>query len=76
MDLYEYQGKQFLASFGVPVPEGEVAGSPAQAVAAAARVGYPVAVKAQVRVGGRGKAGGIRLVRDGAEARAAAEAIL
>ncbi|HVM03000.1 MAG TPA: ADP-forming succinate--CoA ligase subunit beta [Acidimicrobiales bacterium] len=76
MDLFEYQGKQFLAGMGVPVPAGAVADTPDQAVAAAGSVGYPVAVKAQVRVGGRGKAGGIRLVRDGAEARAAAEAIL
>ncbi len=76
MDLYEYQGKQFLASFGVPVPAGAVASTVEEAVAAAQQVGLPVAVKAQVRVGGRGKAGGIRLAGDTAEVRAAAEAIL
>ena len=76
MDLYEYQGKQFLGSFGVPVPAGEVASTTAEAVAAAEALGYPVAVKAQVRVGGRGKAGGIRLADDATSARAAAEAIL
>ena len=68
MDLYEYQGKQFLASFGVPVPAGEVASIAADVVAAAERLGFPVAVKAQVRVGGRGKAGGIRLAGDAVEA--------
>jgi succinyl-CoA synthetase beta subunit len=76
MDLYEYQGKQFLTSFGVPVPAGDVATTAESTVAAAERLGYPVAVKAQVRVGGRGKAGGIRLAGDAAEAGAAAEAIL
>jgi succinyl-CoA synthetase beta subunit len=76
MDLYEYQGKQFLASFGVPVPAGEVASTAADVVAAAERLGFPVAVKAQVRVGGRGKAGGIRLAGDAVEARTVAEAIL
>ncbi|MDQ3304848.1 MAG: acetate--CoA ligase family protein, partial [Actinomycetota bacterium] len=76
MDLYEYQGKQFLATFGVPVPAGEVAGTADGAVAVAEKLGFPVAVKAQVRVGGRGKAGGIRLAADAAEARVAADAIL
>ncbi len=76
VDLYEYQGKQFLASFGVPTPVGEVAADPLEVVAAAEHLGYPVVVKAQVRVGGRGKAGGIRVVADAEQARAAAEAIL
>lgn len=76
MDLFEHQGKQFLRHHGVAVPNGAVADDPDQAVLAAASLGYPVAVKAQVRVGGRGKAGGIRLARDEAEVRAAAEAIL
>ncbi|MFP5317461.1 MAG: ADP-forming succinate--CoA ligase subunit beta [Acidimicrobiia bacterium] len=76
MDLFEYQGKQFLSHHGVVVPHGAVADEPDHAVLAAESLGYPVAVKAQVRVGGRGKAGGIRLARDGAEVRAAAEAIL
>ena len=76
MDLFEYQGKQFLSRMGVTVPHGAVADEPDHAVLAAESLGYPVAVKAQVRVGGRGKAGGIRLAHDADESRAAAEAIL
>ncbi len=76
MDLFEYHGKELLASFGVPVPAGEVAATTAGAVAAGQRLGCPVVVKAQVRVGGRGKAGGIRVATDLAEVAAAAEAIL
>ncbi|MGH9276877.1 MAG: ADP-forming succinate--CoA ligase subunit beta [Acidimicrobiales bacterium] len=76
MDLFEYQGKQFLAAHGVAVVEGAVAATPAEVVAAAEALGFPVAVKAQVRVGGRGKAGGIRIAHDVAEAAAAGEAIL
>jgi succinyl-CoA synthetase beta subunit len=76
VDLFEYQGKQFLARFAVPVPSGAVADTPAEAAAAAERVGYPAAVKAQVRVGGRGKAGGIRIGHDAAEVEAHARAIL
>ncbi len=76
MDLYEYQGKQFLASLGVPTPAGEAVDDPEAVVAAAERLGFPVVVKAQVRVGGRGKAGGIRVATDAGEARAAAGAIL
>ncbi len=76
MDLFEYQGKQFLAQFDIPVPDGAVADTPQEAVAAAEKLGYPVAVKAQVRIGGRGKAGGIRLAHDSAEAASHAEAIL
>ena len=76
MDLFEYQGKQFFARFGVAVPEGEVADTVEEAVAAADRIGYPAVVKAQVRVGGRGKAGGIRVAADADASRAAAAAIL
>ena len=76
MDLFEYQGKQLLARFGVPVSPGEVADTTDEAVAAADRLGYPVVVKAQVQVGGRGKAGGIKLASDAAETRAHAGAIL
>ncbi|MGI9120434.1 MAG: ADP-forming succinate--CoA ligase subunit beta [Acidimicrobiales bacterium] len=76
MDLYEYQGKQLLASYAVPVPAGEVADDVDNAIAAAERLGFPVVVKAQVRVGGRGKAGGIRLAADGTEVAAAASVIL
>ena len=76
MDLLEYQGKQLFARHGIPVPEGEPATKVDQAVAAAERIGYPVAVKAQVKIGGRGKAGGIKIAKDKAEAKEAASAIL
>jgi succinyl-CoA synthetase beta subunit len=76
VDLLEHQGKEFFASFGLPTSPGEVAFSPAEAVAAAERIGYPVVVKAQVHTGGRGKAGGIRLGADADEVRRHAEAIL
>ena len=61
MDLFEYQGKQYFARYGIPVSPGDVATSVDEAVRAAEAAGYPVVVKAQVRVGGRGKAGGIKL---------------
>ena len=61
MDLVEYQGKQYFARYGLPMPSGEVADTVAEAEAAAERLGYPVVVKAQVQVGGRGKAGGVKL---------------
>jgi succinyl-CoA synthetase beta subunit len=76
MDLLEYQGKQLFARHGVPVPAGAPARTVPEAVAAAEEVGYPCVVKAQVQIGGRGKAGGIRLAHDRAEAQAHAEAIL
>jgi succinyl-CoA synthetase beta subunit len=76
MDLYEYQGKALFARVGVPVPEGRVATSVAEARAAAEELGGSVVVKAQVQVGGRGKAGGIKLAEDVDEATAHAEAIL
>ena len=76
MDLFEYQGKQFLASFGVPVPAGAVAERVDEAVAAGESIGFPVVVKAQVRVGGRGKAGGIKLAADAGELRHHADAVL
>src|SRR4051794_15438027 len=76
MDLLEYQGKQLFAKHGIPVPSGEVAGTVDQAVAAAERIGYPCAIKAQVLIGGRGKAGGIKIAKDTEEARAHADAIL
>ncbi len=64
MDLFEYQGKQFFASFDIPVSPGEAVTSVDDAVAAGDRIGYPVVVKAQVQVGGRGKAGGVKLADD------------
>jgi succinyl-CoA synthetase beta subunit len=76
MDLLEYQGKQLFKNHGVPVPEGRPATSVPQAVEAADDLGYPVVIKAQVLIGGRGKAGGIKLANDRAEAEQHAEAIL
>src|SRR6185312_9009265 len=76
MDLLEYQGKQLFARHGVPVPKGAAASTVDQAVAAADEIGYPCVVKAQVQVGGRGKAGGIKVANDRAEAEAHATAIL
>ena len=67
MDLLEYQGKQFFATFGIPVSDGRAVDTVDEAVAAADAVGYPVVVKAQVHVGGRGKAGGVKLANDADE---------
>jgi succinyl-CoA synthetase beta subunit len=76
MDLLEYQGKRLFAKHGVPVPEGRPATSVQEAVEAAEELGYPCVVKAQVLIGGRGKAGGIKLANDRAEAEQHAQAIL
>src|SRR5262249_36044432 len=76
MDLLEYQGKQLFAEHGIAVPSGEVASTVEEAVAAAERIGYPCAIKAQVLIGGRGKAGGIKIANDRAEAEQHAAAIL
>ena len=77
MDLFEYQGKQFFGSFGIPVSAGDVVETVEDAVAVAERLNYfPVVVKAQVQVGGRGKAGGVKLAKSSAEAREHAEKIL
>ena len=76
MDLFEYQGKQYFARFGIPVSPGGVADTVDEAVAQADRVGYPVVVKAQVQVGGRGKAGGIKLANTADEVRTHAGNIL
>jgi succinyl-CoA synthetase beta subunit len=76
MDLLEYQGKQLFARHGVPVPTGRPATTIEEAVAAADDIGYPCVVKAQVQIGGRGKLGGIKIARDGHEAREHAQAIL
>ena len=75
MKLLEYQAKEVLASLGIAIPPGVVARNPDEAASAFARLG-PVAVKAQVPVGGRGKAGGIKLARSEDEARRAAEQII
>ena len=76
MDLLEYQGKQLFAKHGVPVPSGKHATSVDDAVAAANEIGYPIVVKAQVAIGGRGKAGGIKVAKNEDEARMHATAIL
>jgi succinyl-CoA synthetase beta subunit len=76
VDLVEYQGKQYFARYGVPISDGGVADTVEDAVVAADAVGYPVVVKAQVQVGGRGKAGGVKLAADAGEARQHATDIL
>ncbi len=69
MALLEYQGKQLFARYGIPVSPGAAAVTVDEAVAAAEQAGYPVVIKAQVRVGGRGKAGGIKIADNADEAR-------
>ena len=76
MDLFEYQGKQYFARFGIAVSPGDIADTVDEALAVAQRVGYPVVVKAQVKVGGRGKAGGVKLANDDDEVRLHAGNIL
>jgi len=76
MDLLEYEGKRLFADAGLPVLASRVAGTAAEAAAAADELGLPVAVKAQAKTGGRGKAGGIRVCRTAAEVTAAATDIL
>ena len=76
MDLYEYQGKDLFRRVGIPVSEGRLATTPEEARGAAEELGGPVVVKAQVLTGGRGKAGGIKLAEDPADAEAKARDIL
>src|SRR5215472_4430393 len=76
MDLYEYQGKQLFRQFGIPVSEGRLAATPEEARAAAEELGGQTVVKAQVLTGGRGKAGGVKLADDPADAEAKARDIL
>jgi succinyl-CoA synthetase beta subunit len=76
VDLYEYQGKELFARYGIPVSEGRLATTPQEAREAAKAVGTPVVVKAQVLTGGRGKAGGIKLADSPEEAEEHASAIL
>jgi succinyl-CoA synthetase beta subunit len=76
MDLLEYQGKQLFAKHGLPVPDGRHAASVEDAVAAAEELGFPCVIKAQVAIGKRGKAGGIKIAQNTEEAREHAEAIL
>ena len=76
MNLLEYQAREILRRYGIPVPPGEVASTPAEARAIAERFGGKVVVKAQVHAGGRGKAGGVKLAKTAAEAETHAKAIL
>ena len=76
MKIHEYQARELLASYGVAVPPGRVARSAEEAVAIASEIGLPVVIKAQVLVGGRGKAGGVRLAHTEKEVREAANKIL
>ena len=76
MDLFEYQARDLFESYGVPVLQGLIADTPAEAAEAAAKIGGTVVVKAQVKAGGRGKAGGVKLAHTPEEAATAAEAIL
>ncbi len=76
MDLFEYQGKQYFARYGIPVSPGGPADTVDEAVTVAESAGYPVVVKAQVQVGGRGKAGGIKLAENADEVRLHAGNIL
>ena len=76
MNVHEYQAKQWLARFGVPVPEGRVAATAEEARAAAQEIGFPCVVKAQIHAGGRGKAGGVKVVHTAEEAAGFAEGLL
>ena len=76
MNLHEYQARTLLRAAGVPMPDGDVAATPEEAEAIARRLGGPVVVKAQVHAGGRGKAGGVKLAKDPADALAHARKIL
>ncbi len=76
MKLHEYQSKRIFAEYGVPIPQGEVATTPSEAREIARKLGGPVVIKSQVLVGGRGKAGGVKLARNPDEAEALADQIL
>ena len=76
MKLHEYQSKRIFADYGVPIPDGDIATTPAEARAIAERIGKPVVIKSQVLVGGRGKAGGIKLAQTPDEAQGVAAGIL
>jgi succinyl-CoA synthetase beta subunit len=76
MNIHEHQGKELLRKYGVAVPDGQACFTVDEAVAAAERLGFPCVVKAQIHAGGRGKAGGVKLVKSAAEARAVATELL
>jgi succinyl-CoA synthetase beta subunit len=73
VNIHEYQAKEILSQYGLPIPKGQVASDPESARRIAAALGGPVVVKAQVLVGGRGKAGGVKLAKDPDEAAARAK---
>src|SRR4030066_2385736 len=74
--LYESQGKQLLNAAKVPIPQGEVATTPQEVAKIAEKIGKPVAIKAQIWAGGRGKAGGIKFANNSGEAEAVAKELL
>ncbi len=76
MDLYEYQGKRYFARYGIPTSPGGIADNVEEAIEQADAAGYPVVLKAQVKVGGRGKAGGIQIAQNADEVKKHAKAIL
>ena len=76
MNIHEYQAKAVLSRYGVAVPKGKVADTPAQAEVIAEEFGTPVVVKAQIHAGGRGKGGGVKLAKTSAEARKYAKQII
>ena len=76
MDLFEYQARDLFEKHGVPVLAGAVATTPEEAYSAAAKIGGKVVVKAQVKVGGRGKAGGVKVADNADDAKEKASAIL
>ena len=76
MKLYEYEAKRIFAQYGIPIPEGDVATTPTQAREIAAKLNVPVAIKAQILVAGRGKAGGILFANTPEEAELAAKKLL
>ena len=76
MKIHEYQAKDIFSRYGIPIPEGRVAYTPEEAAEIAAELGGSAVVKAQVHAGGRGKAGGIKVVASPEEAAAAADAMI
>src|SRR5207249_10834332 len=76
MNIHEHQAKELLRRYGVAVPDGEACFTVDAGVATANRLGFPCVVKAQIHAGGRGKAGGVQVVRDAGEAEAAARTLL
>src|SRR3954463_8503947 len=76
VNIHEYQAKEIFRKYGIPIPPGEVAGTPEEAEKIARKFGTTVVVKAQVHAGGRGKAGGVKLAKTPEEARSIAAQIL